>query len=198
MRIAVSGTHSVGKSTFVWDLIKAHPDYIREEEPYRALRDNFNIKFGKESTRFCNGLQLYQHLSRVKHYPLPSCQVIFDRSPVDYLAYSLYTANYQQTDLDMSFVESLVTPIREGLEYIDLLIFISINTKHLVALEDDGIRPIDPSYRSEVDQLFKKIYFEDLYAIMPQQNKPKLIELWGTREERIEKISDLLARTTHL
>jgi len=50
MRIAVSGTHSVGKSTFVWDFIKAHPEYIREEEPYRALRDNYDIKFGKDST----------------------------------------------------------------------------------------------------------------------------------------------------
>ncbi|HAU2069573.1 TPA: hypothetical protein JBK16_15050, partial [Legionella pneumophila] len=80
MRIAVSGTHSVGKSTFVWDFIKAHPDYIREEEPYRALRANYNIKFGKDSTRFCNGIQLYQNISRVKQYPNSSSKVIFDRS----------------------------------------------------------------------------------------------------------------------
>jgi hypothetical protein len=50
MRIAVSGTHSVGKSNFVWEFIKEHPEYIREEEPYRALRDNYDIKFGKDST----------------------------------------------------------------------------------------------------------------------------------------------------
>lgn len=192
MRIAVSGTHSVGKSTFVWDFIKAHPEYIREEEPYRALRDNYNIKFGKDSTRFCNGIQLYQNLSRVKQYPLKSSHVIFDRSPVDYLAYSLYTAHYHQTDLDMAFVESLIDPIKEGLEFIDVVIFVSINTKHLVNIEDDGIRPVDPSYRTEVDNIFKKIYFEDLYKIMPKKNAPKLIELWGTREERIQKISDLL------
>ncbi len=192
MRIAVSGTHSVGKSTFVWDFIKAHPEYIREEEPYRALRDNYDIKFGKDSTRFCNGIQLYQNLSRVKQYPLPSSNVIFDRSPVDYLAYSLYTAHYHQTDLDMAFVESLIDPIREGLEFIDMVIFISINTKHLVNIEDDGIRPVDASYRTEVDKIFKKIYFENSYKIMPKKNAPKLIELWGTPEERIQKISDLL------
>lgn len=97
MRIAVSGTHSVDKSTFVWDFIHAHPEYIREEEPYRVLREHYNIKFGKASTRYCNGIQLYYNLSRVKQYPLPSSNVLFDRSPVDYLAYSLYTAQHHQT-----------------------------------------------------------------------------------------------------
>lgn len=192
MRIAVSGTHSVGKSTFVWDFIKAHPDYIREEEPYRALRANYNIKFGKDSTRFCNGIQLYQNISRVKQYHDSSSQVIFDRSPVDYIAYSLYTERYHKTDLDMAFVESLIEPIREALEFIDLLIFVSINEKHPVEIEDDGIRPIDESYRSEVDDFFKQIYFENRYQVMPIKNAPKLVELWGSREERVKKISQLL------
>jgi len=37
MRIAVSGSHSLGKSTVVNDWVAAHPEYRREEEPYRAL-----------------------------------------------------------------------------------------------------------------------------------------------------------------
>ncbi|MBI2785982.1 MAG: AAA family ATPase [Legionella longbeachae] len=192
MRIAVSGTHSVGKSTFVWDFIKAHPEYVREEEPYRVLRDNYNIKFGKQSTRFCNGLQMYQNISRIKQYPNSESKVIFDRSPIDYIAYSLYTANYHQTDLDQNFVDSLITPVKESLEFIDLLIFISINKHHPVEIEDDGIRPIDKSYRSEVDEFFKKIYFENQYNLLSVKNPPKLFELWGSREERIRKITELL------
>ena len=45
MRIVTSGTHSVGKSTVVWDFLKAHPDYIREEEPYRAVCENHDNGF---------------------------------------------------------------------------------------------------------------------------------------------------------
>lgn len=191
MRIAVSGTHSVGKSTFVWDFIKAHPEYLREEEPYRALRANYDIKFGKDSTRYCNGIQLYQNISRIKQYPHATSKVIFDRSPVDYIAYSIYTAHYHQTDLDMAFVDSLIEPVREALEFIDLLIFISINEKHPVEIEDDGIRPIDESYRSEVDEFFKQIYFENKYKVMPEKS-PKLVELWGSPEERVRKITELL------
>ncbi|MFM1890495.1 MAG: hypothetical protein RLZZ565_1252, partial [Planctomycetota bacterium] len=35
MRIAISGSHSLGKSTVVHDWVTAHPEYRREEEPYR-------------------------------------------------------------------------------------------------------------------------------------------------------------------
>jgi hypothetical protein len=179
MRIAVSGTHSVGKSTFVWDFIKAHPDYIREEEPYRALRDFYPIQFGKDATNFCNGLQLYYNLSRVQHYIKPSDNVIFDRCPIDYIAYSMYAARYGQTDMTDAFVESLIEPIRESLHHIDLIVFVSINEKHLVDIEDDGIRPIDPSYRREIDEDLKRIYFKHLFSIMPEKDRPKMIELWG-------------------
>jgi hypothetical protein len=38
MRVAVSGTHSVGKSTLVADIHRTFPGFAHEEEPYRALR----------------------------------------------------------------------------------------------------------------------------------------------------------------
>ena len=40
MRIAVSGTHFIGKSTLIEDFIKAHPDYKCEIEPYFKLQDD--------------------------------------------------------------------------------------------------------------------------------------------------------------
>jgi hypothetical protein len=92
----------------------------------------------------------------------------------------------------MTFVESLIGPIRESLEFIDLLIFVSINDKHPVNIEDDGIRLVDASYRTEVDEFFKQIYFGNLYSIMSKKNAPKLVELWGTPEERVQKISEVL------
>ncbi|MBA2653465.1 MAG: AAA family ATPase [Gammaproteobacteria bacterium] len=191
MRIAVSGTHSVGKSTMVNDFVQAFPNYIHEEEPYRALRDYYNIKFGKESTRFCNGLQLYYSISRAKQYCANTCDVIFDRCPVDYIAYSKYTANYRETDIDDTFIESFVTPVKEALSFIDILLFVPITEKHPVAFEEDGIRPTDRQYRIEVDDIFKKIYYENAYDVMPP-NPPKLVEIWGNREERIAKINQAI------
>ena len=37
MRIAISGSHSLGKSTLVRDFKAAHPDFQLFDEPYREL-----------------------------------------------------------------------------------------------------------------------------------------------------------------
>ncbi|CAK6700738.1 hypothetical protein BBFGKLBO_02925 [Synechococcus sp. CBW1107] len=67
MRIAVSGSHSLGKSTVVNDWVVCHGDYIREEDPYRALglQGPCEILFREASTRLHNGIQLYYSISRV-------------------------------------------------------------------------------------------------------------------------------------
>ena len=158
MRIAIFGSHSLGKSTFVHDWCTATPPYIHEEEPYRALREWYEIEFRQKSTRFHNGIQLYYNVSRVMRYARKTNDVIFDRAPVDYLAYSQYTANHGTTDIDDAFVESMVPAVREALERIDILIFLPITDKWQVAMEDDGIRPVDHPYREEVDAVFKEIY----------------------------------------
>ncbi|STX52062.1 Uncharacterised protein [Legionella busanensis] len=192
MRIAVSGTHSVGKSTFVKDFLYAYPDYKHEEEPYRVLREFYDIKFGNKSTRFHNGIQLYYNITRVQSYLSSLDNVIFDRCPIDYIAYSLYTANHKQTDINLAFVEGMIEPVLNSLKNLDLILFIPITEKHLIEIEDDGIRPTDQSYRNEVDAIFKSIYREKLFGIMSQANLPKVIEIWGTREQRITQVSDLL------
>ena len=50
---------------------------------------------------------MYYSISRVHRYSAPTTDVIFDRAPVDSIAYSLYTANQRTTDIDLAFVETL-------------------------------------------------------------------------------------------
>jgi len=191
MRIAVSGTHSVGKSTLVADIHAGFGDFVREEEPYRALRQVYPIKFGKESTRYCNGIQCFYNISRVQQYRTSRDRVIFDRCPVDYIAYSLYTAHHKQTDIDDAFVESLVAPVRQALGFLDVVVFVPVSHKHPIHLEDDGIRPIDRNYRWEVDRHFKRLYREGLYGLLSGEAM-KLVEVTGSREERIDQLRPLL------
>ena len=194
MRIAISGAHSQGKSTLVWDWVKRHPDYIREEEPFRALHsEGYPIRFRQECTRLDNGIQLYYNLSRLHRYHHSSDSVIFDRSPVDYVAYSQYTANYGRTDIDDAFVAAMAPSVREALQCLDLLVFLPISPEWPVEMEDDGIRPIDLPYRDEVDGLFKQIYREQRFNLMPQTKAPRLIELWGSREQRLHALEQAIA-----
>ena len=193
MRIAISGTHSQGKSTFVHDWIKHHDHYIREEEPFRALHEEgYDIRFRQESTKLHNGIQTNYNIRRLMSYQQDSDCVIFDRCPVDYIAYSQYTANYGTTDINNEFVESLAARVRDSLQNLDLLIFLPITSQWPVAMENDEIRPIDLPYRDEVDAIFKQIYREERFSVMPINNPPVFLELWGGREDRLNSLEQAI------
>lgn len=78
MKIAISGTHSVGKSTFVQDFHAQYPDYIYEQEPFRAPRDKHDIEFAETGTRHHYDLQFYHSLFNLDKH-ISSENVIFDR-----------------------------------------------------------------------------------------------------------------------
>jgi nicotinamide riboside kinase len=196
MRIAISGSHSLGKSTLVHQWVEAHGRYRREEEPYRALglHGPYEICFREASTRLQNGIQLYYCISRVHRYASPDESVIFDRSPVDYIAYSQYTANQSTTDIDQPFIESMLPAVRESLDHLDILAFVPKSERWPVAMEADGIRPVDHAYRDDVDAIFKQIYRDGRFAVMPSQNAPLLVELWGPPEQRLDQLEQAVAQ----
>ena len=156
MRIAISGSHSLGKSTVVNDWVATRPHFVCEEEPYRALGlyGPYEILFRDASTKLHNGIQLSYNISRVNRYCATSSDGIFDRAPVDYIAYSLYTARQGTTDIDDTFVHSMVPAVKESLERLDILAFIPKSDAWPVEMEADGIRPVDQAYRDEVDAIF--------------------------------------------
>lgn len=195
MRIAISGSHSLGKSTVVNDWVAAHPEFRREEEPYRALALNgpYEILFRESSTRLHNGIQLYYNISRVNRYSSTDDDVIFDRAPVDYLAYSQYTANRGTTDIDSAFVASMVPVVRESLDHLDILAFVPKSEAWPVEMEADGIRPVDHAYRDEVDAIFKQIYREGRFAVMPAVHPPLMLELVGSRNQRLDQLQQAIA-----
>jgi hypothetical protein len=190
MRIAVSGSHSLGKSTVVNDWIAGHPHFTREEEPYRALGlyGPYEILFRDESTKLHNGIQLYYNIGRVHRYASAGDDVIFDRAPVDYLAYSQYTADTGCTDIDDEFVESMVPAVVESLDRLDILAFVPRSDEWPVEMEADGIRPTDYAYRDAVDEVFKQIYREGRYRVMRPERGPRLVELVGSREQRMAQL----------
>jgi len=195
MRIAISGSHSLGKSTVVNDWVEKNPHYFREEEPYRALGlyGPYEILFGNASTKLQNGIQMYYNISRIHRYADTQDHVIFDRAPVDYIAYSQYTANQGTTDIDDAFVQSMVPAVRESLDHLDILAFVPKSDEWPVEMEADGIRPIDHAYRNDVDSLFKEIYHEGRFQVLPEKNGPLLIELWGPRHQRLDQLQEAIA-----
>jgi hypothetical protein len=145
-----------------------------------------------------NGIQLYYTIDRIHRYVSSAEQVIFDRAPVDYLAYPQYTANQRSTDIDDAFVQSMVPAVREALDRLDILAFVPQSDSRPVGMEDDGIRPVDHPNRTDVDAIFKQIYREKRFNILPQVNPPLLIELVGPPEERLLQLSHAVEQRADL
>ena len=83
MRLGVSGAHGTGKSTFVADLSDRLPGHIAVVEPYEALEDEGH-EFPFPPTAGDYRLQLKRSID---HLRLPGERLIFDRTPLDFLAY---------------------------------------------------------------------------------------------------------------
>ena len=110
MRLAVFRSHSLGKSTFM-------------RNPFAAsTRKVMTSNFARNLTDCTMAFSFFYNISRVKIYNQTSDNVIFDRPPIDSLAYSQYIANHGTTDIDDHFVEMMVAAVRDSLKNIDLLV----------------------------------------------------------------------------
>jgi hypothetical protein len=93
MRIAISGTHSVGKSTLVRDFHAAHPEFLVEDEPYRYLAARGErIHFAERASQRCNTLMTRHAIDRINDARAnrPDVDIICDRSCLDFIPYSEY------------------------------------------------------------------------------------------------------------
>ena len=186
MRIAVSGTHFIGKSTLIEDFTQKHPNYRHEIEPYYQLQD-------EETTGLSLDPCLDSFLEQLDYSinQLNECaheqNIIFDRCPVDFLAYAMRELDQDSIDINDSEVSERFSDMKAALDSLDLIIFLPITKKNSIEYTEE-----DPAYRKAVDNYFKKLYRDDVYDIFPQYNHPKIIEISGDRATRLRKLESYL------
>ena len=187
MRIAISGTHFIGKSTLIEDFIKKYPNYRCEIEPYYQLQDEQSMELSLEPSldRLLKQLDYSIHqLNECKN----ETNVIFDRCPLDFLAYAMCTLDQDFIDIYDSEVSERFAEIKEALNYLDLIVFLPIAKENSIEYTEEN-----PAYRRAADQCFKKFYRDDSYDIFPRYNHPKIIELFGDRITRLKNLESYLS-----
>lgn len=88
MRIAVSGTHFMGKSTLIEDFIKRHPDYKQELEPYDQLQEVKDMELSVEPS-LDSMLEELDYSIKQLNQCAKETNIIFDRCPVDFISYAI-------------------------------------------------------------------------------------------------------------
>lgn len=185
MKIAVSGTQCVGKSTFVKDFLKRWTMYETPQESYRDLIREKNLTHSSKGTEESQKIILDFLIDQCQKYSKED-NVIFDRCVLDNLAYSSWlNLNGKLSD---KFLDESRIIIRETLKMFDIIFFLPLTKVAPVDLVDDGLRDTDDVFREEIDNIFK--VFQQSYQqgdgrIFPQGDCPPIIDIYGNPEERI-------------
>ena len=80
--------------------------------------------------------------------------VIFDRAPIDYVAYAMYIAHQDSFDINDSEISERFIQIKEVLTNLDLII--PITKEYFIEYTEEN-----PYHRKAVDKYLKEIYRED-------------------------------------
>ena len=186
MRIAISGTHFMGKTTLIEDFTKKYPNYKCEIEPYYKLQDEEAMELSLEPDLDSLLEQLDYSIEQLNKNENEST-IIFDRCPIDFIAYSMCILDQDSIDINDSEISERFPEVKDALNNLDLIVFLPITKEHLVEYTEEN-----PAYRKKVDEFFKKIYRDDICDIFPSYSHPKIIEIWGDRLTKIKKLESCL------
>jgi hypothetical protein len=186
MRIAVSGTHFMGKSTLIEDFIKRHPDYKQEVEPYDQLQEVKDMELSVEPSLDSMLEELDYSINQLNQCAKETT-IIFDRCPVDFIAYAMCSIDQDSVDVNDSEIAERFDAVKEALNNLDLIVFLPITKDHLIEYTEEN-----PAYRKKADKYFKKLYRDEICDIFPRYGHPKIIEICGDRVTRIKILENYL------
>ena len=192
MRIAICGTSNVGKSTLIQDFLQEWDMYGREVKTYRDVLNEKSLSHSKNTTKESQKAILDYMVETLKEFK-EGDKVIFDRCPLDNLVYSMWGMSQEDNDIDEDFIDECIPIVNEALKNLDIIFFIPITKHNDIVIEDNGDRETDEQYIKEIDSFFKVLqrhYHEHPQEnpFFPKDDSPALIEVFGTRQERIQMI----------
>jgi hypothetical protein len=172
MRIGISGTHGTGKTTLAGELCAHLPGHVIADEPYYLLEeDGYEFAFPPSLDDY--RALLACSLQSLNDQPRHS-GVVFDRTPLDYLAYLAATGADAEHEAD-------VPALRAALASLNLLVITVITPE----IEQLLPTPELPTLREAMNEaLLELVYADplDAWADVP------VLELDGPLDARLPTV----------
>jgi hypothetical protein len=169
MRIAISGSHLVGKTTLAEALAEALPHHQFVPEPYRLLEEEGH-EFGEMPSVEEFELQLERSFQCLQE---GGPAAVFDRCPLDLVGYLLAHEDAEAFDL-----ESWLPRIREQVATLDLIVFVPVEEPDRV-----DVPRSQRGLRAEVDAVLSDIVLGDAYEL-----EVDTIEVVGSLDARLRQV----------
>jgi len=179
MRISISGPTNSGKSTLVQTFLKKWPMFLTPGKTYRDVITESNLSHSSNTSEETQLLILDWMMKEQEKYSEKS-KVVFDRCPLDNLAYTLY-ANSKNLISDEVCAAS-ISLVRESLKDLDIIFMLRYDPD--IKIVDDGMRDTDLDFIKETDQIFGDLYHqycENLESdiFFPKDDCPAIIQVMG-------------------
>lgn len=183
MRVAVSGTHRTGKSTLIAAFLERRPEYVYEPEAYEALADDIALTDSEGPTP--EGLQsLLEYTVAAVTSVEPGACVVFERSPVDYLAYAAAIRGTWSAPSAASFLKLHAAAVRASLRHLDLIALLPIpQTGPLASRAEEGER-----FRRRVDERLRRALIDDDYDLFGESGAPRVVELSPFPDRQLDEL----------
>ena len=178
MRIAVSGTHHIGKSTLIHEFLRSHPEFTHEPEPYAVMVEDLGEEFSAEPSVEDFQRQLQFNLDRLRQHA-PAERVIYERCPLDFLAYI--------DALDPNSVEELLEPVSDAMQHLELIVYLPLDNTWL----DSEM----PKLQKAVDRRLGAIFRQDAFGLL-SSGSARIIEASGSAAQRLRIIESHLSEPT--
>ncbi|RDI07016.1 ATP-binding protein [Flavobacterium sp. AG291] len=164
MKIAITGAHGVGKTTLAEKLLEHLPVYDLRPEPYYELQE-----LGYEFSETPNTDDFAEQLNySIKQITASSDNVIFDRCPVDIMAY-LEALN------GIHYINTMYDKAESAMEDIDLIIFVPIEEPDIITYQKSDY----PELRDAVNEILKESVYD--FGI-------EVIEVKGSLDQRVRQV----------
>lgn len=194
MRIAFSGTANTGKTTLLKNFLTVWQQYSTPLKTYRDIITENNFNHSSQTT--------VETQSKILDFMIDQLQqtskddkIVFDRCPLDNLAYSLWAHANNIEGFDKKYIDSVITLTRESLRHLDIIFLLRYDPK--IPVVDDSLRDTDIQYIQEVDNIFAalKAQYDNNYesdVFFPKNDSPGFIELPTSMQRRVDIVAEYI------
>ena len=180
MRIAVSGSHSTGKSTLIAAFVARCPQYVYEPEAYEILADDIALTSSEGPDLEGLGALLEYTISALANHQA-GASVIFERNPVDYLAYAAATLSMADSERS-AFLRSHIPAVRASVRNLDMILLLPVS-RYI------GTRPgEDEDFRHRVDDALRTTLIDDDYDLFGGHEAPLVLELPPSPDRQLSEL----------
>lgn len=185
MRIAVSGSHGTGKSTLIAAFLVENPRYLHEPEAFELLGDDIALTESEGPDAEGLAALLEYTIEALASHP-PGTSVIYERSPVDYLAYAAASRSIMASERS-ELLRTYLPEVRSSLCGLDRIVLLPVSS-HIEPRvgEDEG-------FRERVDEALRGALIDDDHDLFDGPDTPRVFELSAPPDRWL---SELVRRVT--